>query len=174
MHAGHDATLQDPFKHTNMSTTITELRGGTHWTILGPDYGPGSDSAESYRDQPDYKNRHSEEDSTTPTWITIRDDCGEKREYSDISLRSDMGSDYAEDPPMEVEEVLHGDSPADSDALSVVSENDAPPAPTRWPKAPTRSLEEGEEAIPVPTLETGKVAGAPLVAGQQRLPPPKS
>ncbi|KAK1798664.1 hypothetical protein P4O66_006950 [Electrophorus voltai] len=102
-----------------------------------------------------------------------------------------MGSDYAEAPPMEVEEVLHGDSPTDSDARSVISENDKPPAPTRWPKAPPRRYCLGgtqpgtlapvpkthrgrKEAIPMPTPETGKVASAPPVAEQKRLPPPKS
>ncbi|KAK1798483.1 hypothetical protein P4O66_006775 [Electrophorus voltai] len=68
------------------------------------------------------------------------DDCGEKGEYSDLSLRSDMGSDYEEDPPMEVKEVLHAASPKDSDAWSVVSENDEPPPPTKRPKAPRGSL----------------------------------
>ncbi|KAK1796266.1 hypothetical protein P4O66_009339 [Electrophorus voltai] len=42
--------------------TTGEEPTGRFWG--GPDYGPGLDSAESYRDQPDYKNRHSEVDST--------------------------------------------------------------------------------------------------------------
>ncbi|KAK1801389.1 hypothetical protein P4O66_023065 [Electrophorus voltai] len=142
------------------------------------------------------------------------DDCGKKGEYSDISLRLNMGSDYVEVPLMEVEEVLHGDSQPDSDAQSVISENDEPPALMRQSRALSRRSHLGtskpastkhleaasfqertpftrahspgtlapvpkprrgrKEAIPVPTPETGKVAGAPTVAGPQRLPPPKS
>ncbi|KAK1806980.1 hypothetical protein P4O66_005461, partial [Electrophorus voltai] len=94
-------------------------RGGTHWTIWG-----GLDSTESYRDQPDYENRHSELDSAESCepymdYYEGYAEYGEREEYSDISLRSDLGSDYAEDPSMEVEEVLYGDSPTDIDAPSV-------------------------------------------------------
>ncbi|KAK1789441.1 hypothetical protein P4O66_015370 [Electrophorus voltai] len=38
-------------------------------------------------------------------------DYGEYRECCDVSLRSDLGFDYGEDPSMEVEEVFYGDPP---------------------------------------------------------------
>ncbi|KAK1795667.1 hypothetical protein P4O66_001160 [Electrophorus voltai] len=105
------------------------------------DYGLGSDSAESYRDQPDYENRHLEVDSAG-SYDLYMDDHKDCDDCGDVSLWSDMGSDYAA-PPMEVEQVLHGDSLADSDARSVVSENDEPLAPKRWPKAPPRRYHLG-------------------------------
>ncbi|KAK1799539.1 hypothetical protein P4O66_000421 [Electrophorus voltai] len=103
----------------------------------GPGYGPGSDSMESYRVQ-NYEDRQTEVDSAGsynpymdyPEGYT---DCGERGEYSDVSLRSDLGSDYVEDPPMEVE-VLYGDSLADSDVQPVVSGNDEPPARRYHPR----------------------------------------
>ncbi|KAK1786224.1 hypothetical protein P4O66_017932, partial [Electrophorus voltai] len=42
--------------------TTGEETTGRFWG--GPEYGPGSDSAEFCRDQPDYENRHMEVDST--------------------------------------------------------------------------------------------------------------
>ncbi|KAK1785635.1 hypothetical protein P4O66_018270, partial [Electrophorus voltai] len=108
------------------SLQYSHNRGG------GPEYGPGSDSTESCRDQPDYKNWHMEVDSAV-SYDPYMDyyegyaDCGEKGEYSDVSLRSDLGSDYVEDPPMVIEEVLYGDSLVDSDVQSVVSRNKEPP-----------------------------------------------
>ncbi|KAK1798165.1 hypothetical protein P4O66_000657 [Electrophorus voltai] len=67
---------------------------GRFWR--GPDYGLGSDSPESYRDQPNYVNRHSKVDSIGSYDPYVddykgSDDCGEKGEYSNINLRSDMG-----------------------------------------------------------------------------------
>ncbi|KAK1792085.1 hypothetical protein P4O66_001860 [Electrophorus voltai] len=65
---------------------------------------------------------------------------GERGEYSDVSLRSDLGSNYGEDPPMEVEEVLHGDSRTDIDVHSGVSGNDEPPTRMIPPKAPAQEV----------------------------------
>ncbi|KAK1800243.1 hypothetical protein P4O66_000289 [Electrophorus voltai] len=78
---------------------------------------------------PDYENWHSEVDSagSCDPYMDYSEgyaEYGERAEYSDISLWSDLGSDYGEDPPMEVEEVLHGDSLADSDVHFVISGND--------------------------------------------------
>ncbi|KAK1785527.1 hypothetical protein P4O66_018891, partial [Electrophorus voltai] len=163
----------------------------THWRILGggPVYGPGSDSAESYGDQPGYDNRHSEVDSTGSYDLYMdhpegHAEYGERVEYSDVSLRSDMGSNYGEDPPMEVEEVLPGDSLADSDICSVVSRIDEPPArnslyqgiqPHTTTRAPVPKPRRGKgEATPVPTPETSKVTGAPPEMGVRKSPPPKS
>ncbi|KAK1784437.1 hypothetical protein P4O66_011372, partial [Electrophorus voltai] len=114
----------------------------------GPEYGPGSDSVESCRDQPDYENRHMEEDSAGSydpymDYYEGYTDYGERGEYSDISLWSDLGSDYVEDPPMEVEEVLYGDSLANSHVRSVVSGNDEPPASMIPPKALPRRYRLG-------------------------------
>ncbi|KAK1806104.1 hypothetical protein P4O66_012815 [Electrophorus voltai] len=104
-----------------------ERRGGGHWTILGgPEYGPGSDPAESYGPQPDYENRHSEVDSAG-SYDPYMDyykgyaDYGDYGECRAISLRLDLGFDYVEDPSMEVEEVLYGDPPNFSDVESVDS-----------------------------------------------------
>ncbi|KAK1804003.1 hypothetical protein P4O66_003760 [Electrophorus voltai] len=97
------------------------------------DYVPGLDSVESYRAQPDYEDRHTEVDfagSYNPYMYYYEgySDCGVRGEYSDISLQLDLGSVYVEDPPVEVKEVLYGDSLTDCDVQSVVSGNDKPPA----------------------------------------------
>ncbi|KAK1791435.1 hypothetical protein P4O66_013447, partial [Electrophorus voltai] len=68
---------------------------------------------------------------------------GERGEYSDVSLWSDLGSDYGKDPPMEVEEVLHGDSLADSVVYSAISGNDDPLPRTILPKDPPRRFHLG-------------------------------
>ncbi|KAK1802129.1 hypothetical protein P4O66_021757 [Electrophorus voltai] len=89
---------------------------------------------------PDYENWHSEVDSAG-SYNPYMDysegyaEYGERGEYSDVTLWFDLGSDYGKDPPMEVAEVLHGDSLADSDIHSVVSRNDEPPACMTPPKA---------------------------------------
>ncbi|KAK1786483.1 hypothetical protein P4O66_017625, partial [Electrophorus voltai] len=67
-------------------------RGGF---LGGSDYGPGSDSAESYRDQANYVNQHSEVNSAG-SYDPYMDDykgcnnCGVKGEYRDVSLWSDI------------------------------------------------------------------------------------
>ncbi|KAK1800583.1 hypothetical protein P4O66_005790 [Electrophorus voltai] len=117
----------------------------------GPAYGPGSDSLESYGDQPDHENRHLEVDSAGSYDPCLDDyggyaDYGEKGECSDVSVWSDMGSDREEDTPMEVEEDPHRDLPSHSDAKS--SENDEPPAPKAPPKAPPRAYRPGASKLP--------------------------
>ncbi|KAK1786122.1 hypothetical protein P4O66_017850, partial [Electrophorus voltai] len=92
--------------------------------------------------QPDYENWHTEVDSTGSynPYIDYYEgytDCGARGEYSDVSLWSDLGSDYVEDPPMKVVEVLYGDSLADSDIQPVMFGNDEPPAPMIPPKEET-------------------------------------
>ncbi|KAK1789158.1 hypothetical protein P4O66_015102 [Electrophorus voltai] len=68
-------------------------------------------------------------------------DYGDYRECSDVSLRSDLGFDYGEDPSMEVEKVLYGDTNV-SDAESADSESDEPLALKIPPEGPPRSLVE--------------------------------
>ncbi|KAK1789907.1 hypothetical protein P4O66_002236 [Electrophorus voltai] len=116
--------------------------GGGRWTILGgpPKYGPGSDSAESYRPQPYSEDRHAEVDSagSYDPYMDFHEgytDYGEYGECRDISLRSDLGFDYGEDSSMEVEEVLYGDPPNGSDVESADSESDEALALQIPPKA---------------------------------------
>ncbi|KAK1784404.1 hypothetical protein P4O66_013944 [Electrophorus voltai] len=93
---------------------------------------------ESHSLQPDYEDQHSEVDSAG-SYDLNRDcykgyvDYGNRGECSD-SLRSKLESDYVEDPPMEVEEVLYGDPPTDNDVQSAVSKNDKPPTPKIPPR----------------------------------------
>ncbi|KAK1787237.1 hypothetical protein P4O66_002753 [Electrophorus voltai] len=130
-----------------LASLHTRTTGEGHWTIWGgPEYGPGMDSAESHRPQPDYEDRHS-----AGSYDLDMDcyegyvDYGDRGECGDISLWSDLESDYMEDLPMEVEEVLYGNPPTDSDAQSAVSKNDEPPAPKILPKAPSRRYRLGTE-----------------------------
>ncbi|KAK1793812.1 hypothetical protein P4O66_001539 [Electrophorus voltai] len=62
-------------------------------------------------------------------------DYGDNGECSDVSLWSDLGFDYVEDPSMEVEEVLNGDPPNVSDVESAASKSNEPPALKIPPKA---------------------------------------
>ncbi|KAK1790257.1 hypothetical protein P4O66_014169, partial [Electrophorus voltai] len=111
--------------------------GGGRWTILGgpPEYGPGSDSAQSYRPQPDSEGWYAE---SYDHYMEIQEgyvDYGEYGECSDVSLRSDVGFGYGEDPSMEVEELLYGDPSNGSDVESVDSESNEAPALQIPPKA---------------------------------------
>ncbi|KAK1784671.1 hypothetical protein P4O66_003355 [Electrophorus voltai] len=104
-----------------------------------PQTARGLDSAESYRPEPD----HSEVDSTGSydpymDYYKSYVDYGARWECSNVILRSDLGFDYVEDPPMEVEEVLYGDPPTDSEVKSADSRSEEPPLPKRPPKAPPR------------------------------------
>ncbi|KAK1793807.1 hypothetical protein P4O66_001533 [Electrophorus voltai] len=56
--------------------------------FLGPVYGPGSESAESYGNQLDYENRHSEVDSagSYDPYLDDYSGYGDYGKYSDISL----------------------------------------------------------------------------------------
>ncbi|KAK1804780.1 hypothetical protein P4O66_003628 [Electrophorus voltai] len=105
-----------------------------------PEYGPGSDSKESYRPQPDYEDRHTEVDSAG-SYNHFMDfhegyaDYGEYRECSDVSLLSEVGFDYGEDPSMEVEEVLCGDPPNSSDMAAADFKSEEAPARQIPPKA---------------------------------------
>ncbi|KAK1797756.1 hypothetical protein P4O66_008104 [Electrophorus voltai] len=117
-------------------TTGEEATGG-FWG--GPGYGPESDSEESYRPQPDYGERYVEDQysevDSAGSYDPYMDCCegyadyGGNRECSDVSLWSELGFDCVEDPSMEVEEVLYGDPPTDSDVEYAVSGSDEPPAP---------------------------------------------
>ncbi|KAK1784806.1 hypothetical protein P4O66_003476 [Electrophorus voltai] len=100
----------------------------------GPVYGPGSDSAETYGEQPDQADRYSEMDSAGFYGPYLDDHRGdtdyrETEECSDVCLQSDRGSDCEEEAPMEVEEYPHRDLPSHGDAKS--SERKEPPAPPR-------------------------------------------
>ncbi|KAK1793746.1 hypothetical protein P4O66_001481 [Electrophorus voltai] len=100
----------------------------------------GLDSEESYSPQPDYEDWHTEVDSAVfyNHYMDFHEghvDYGEYRECSDVSLRSDGGFDYGEDPSTEVEEVLYGDPSNGSDVASTDSENDETPARQISPKA---------------------------------------
>ncbi|KAK1795584.1 hypothetical protein P4O66_001082 [Electrophorus voltai] len=151
----------------------------------GPVYGPGSDSVESYGDQPDDENRHSEVESagsyrdqsdyenrylevdSVVSYDPYLDDYWgyadyrEKGEYSNVSLRSDMESDCEEDTPMEVEENPHRAHPSHSDAKG--SENDEPPAP----KAPPRPRCPGASKL-------SRVASREASSSEEDTPPPKA
>ncbi|XP_035377111.1 uncharacterized protein LOC118240542 [Electrophorus electricus] len=127
------------------STTLAETLASLHTPMTGgkatggfwrgPGYGSGSDSAELYRPQPDYgeqyfEDQYSEVDSAG-SYDPYMDcyegyaDYGGRGECSNVSLQSDLGFDYVEDPSMEVE-VLNV---TDSDVESAVSRSDEPPAP---------------------------------------------
>ncbi|KAK1790616.1 hypothetical protein P4O66_014492 [Electrophorus voltai] len=105
-------------------------------TLLTPGADPGSNSAESCREQPDQEDRYSEMDSAGSYDPYLDDhmgdtDYGETEECSDICLQSESGSDCEEETPMEVE-YPHRDLPSHSDTKS--SHSKEPPAP----KAPPR------------------------------------
>ncbi|KAK1791998.1 hypothetical protein P4O66_001782 [Electrophorus voltai] len=108
-------------------TTGEEATGG-FWE--GPEYGPGSESVETYRPQQDYEDWNDPYMDFSEGYA----DYGDNGECSDVGLRSDLGSDYVEDPSMEVEEVLCGDPPNVSD----VESTDEPPAFKIPPKAPPK------------------------------------
>ncbi|KAK1800996.1 hypothetical protein P4O66_004743 [Electrophorus voltai] len=134
--------------HTH--TTGEKATGGF---LGGPGYGPVSDSMDSYRPQPDYGERYAEDQYSdmkfTESYNPFMDYCegyadyGGNGECSDVSLWSDLGFDCVEDLSMEVEEVLFGDPPTDSDVESAVSRSDEPPAPKIPPKAPSRKCRSG-------------------------------
>ncbi|KAK1797480.1 hypothetical protein P4O66_008331 [Electrophorus voltai] len=89
----------------------------------GPVYGPGSDGAESYGEQPDKEDRYSEMDSAGSYDPYLEDHRGdtdyrETEECSDVCLQSDSGSDCEDEAPMEVEEYTHRDLPSQGDAKS--------------------------------------------------------
>ncbi|KAK1794718.1 hypothetical protein P4O66_009881 [Electrophorus voltai] len=117
----------------------------------GPVYGPGSDSAESYRDQLDYVNRHSEVDSAGFYSPYLEDHRGytgyeEKGECSKVSLWLDIGSNREGNIPMEVEDDPHRDLPYHSDAKG--SWNDEPPAHKAASKALPRICRSGTTTLP--------------------------
>ncbi|KAK1796349.1 hypothetical protein P4O66_009407 [Electrophorus voltai] len=116
--------LRETLHHPDL-TPHFQRGGGGHWTILGAptEYGPGSDSAESYRPQPDYEDWHTEVDSagSYDHYMDFHEGLADYGEYgvcSDVSLRSDSRLDYGADPSMEVEEILYGDPHNDSDIES--------------------------------------------------------
>ncbi|KAK1792978.1 hypothetical protein P4O66_001696 [Electrophorus voltai] len=129
------------------TSTMEEEAAGRFWG--GPEYGPGSDSEESYRPQPDSEDWHTEVNSTG-SYDQYMDfyegyaDHGEFGECSNVSLRSDGGFDYGEDPSMEVEEVLYGDPLNGSDVASADSESDEAPAR----QIPPKELLGNEQTFP--------------------------
>ncbi|KAK1791062.1 hypothetical protein P4O66_002106 [Electrophorus voltai] len=76
-------------------------------------------------------------------------------ENSDVSLRSDSEFDRGEDPLMEVEEVLYGDSPSVSDTASADYKSDEPLVPKGSPKAPPRARHSEASKLHHPNL-TGR------------------
>ncbi|KAK1804837.1 hypothetical protein P4O66_003674 [Electrophorus voltai] len=104
----------------------------------GPVYGPGSDIAECYGEQPGQEDRYSEMDSAEsydPCLDVHRGymDYGETEECSDVCLWSERGSNHEEDAPMEVEEDPHRGLPSHSDDKS--SQSKEPLAPKALPRA---------------------------------------
>ncbi|KAK1804149.1 hypothetical protein P4O66_020191, partial [Electrophorus voltai] len=101
----------------------------------GPVYGPGSDGAESCREQPDQEDRYSEMDSAGSYNPYLEDHMGDTEygECSDFCLQSERGSICKEEAPMEVEEYPHRDLLSHGDAKS--SESKEPPAPKASPRA---------------------------------------
>ncbi|KAK1784647.1 hypothetical protein P4O66_003330 [Electrophorus voltai] len=183
---------------------MREEPAGRFWG--DPGYGPWSDTAESYVDQLDYDNQQSDMDSAesydpctnyTEGWTEV----GERGEYRDFGLQSEMGSNCEKDSLMEVEEVPYGDPaptappkapprarrPRASKLPRVTgreaassSEEDTPLPEARGPKAhvPTPKPCGGKKAAtPVPALVPGNMAGALLGVhtpklGQLSLPKP--
>ncbi|KAK1795558.1 hypothetical protein P4O66_001055 [Electrophorus voltai] len=120
-------------------STTGEEPTGQYWA--GHGYGLGLDSAESYRDQLDYENRHSEVDSagSYDPYMNYNEGYAEYgEECSDVSLRTDLEFDRGEEPAMEVEEGLRRGPPSVIDTESADSRSEEPPAPKRLPKAPPR------------------------------------
>ncbi|KAK1800955.1 hypothetical protein P4O66_004716 [Electrophorus voltai] len=89
---------------------------------------------------------------------------GERGEYCDVGLRSEMGSDHEEDPL--VEEVPHGDPSSKSDITA--SKDDEPPAPKALPKALPRV--HRPEVSKLPWLTGREVASS----SEEDTPLPKS
>ncbi|KAK1785815.1 hypothetical protein P4O66_003192 [Electrophorus voltai] len=121
--------------------TTGEEATGQFWG--DPEYGPGSDSAESHRPPPDYEDQHAEVDSagSYDPYMELYEgsvDYGDNRECSVISLRSNLGFNYWEDPSMDEEGVLYGDPPNISDVDSADYKSDKPLALKIPPKAPCR------------------------------------
>ncbi|KAK1799589.1 hypothetical protein P4O66_000468 [Electrophorus voltai] len=141
----------------------------------GPEFGPGSDSAESYGPGSDYRDwyngvQYLESDSAgfydpTMDYHEGYMDSERKGEYNDISLRSDFESDREEDPSMEVEKVLHRDPTSYSDIAD--SESDKPPAPKAPPKAPPRACRSGVSKRP-------RVTGKEASSSEEDTSPPKA
>ncbi|KAK1791064.1 hypothetical protein P4O66_002105 [Electrophorus voltai] len=151
----------------------------------GPVYGPGSDIAESYGEQPSQEDRYLEMDSAGSYDPCLDDyrgytDYRETEECSDVCLRSDRGSDREEDAPMEVEEDPHRNLPSQSD-VSKAPVSKAPPrarhpGARRQPQVASREASSSEEDTPLtkaksprvhastPKPRGGKKAVAPLPA----------
>ncbi|KAK1785829.1 hypothetical protein P4O66_003204 [Electrophorus voltai] len=132
----------------------------------GPVYGPASDGAESYGEQPDQEDRYSAMDSAGSYNPYLDDhmgdtDYGETEECSDVCLQSDRGSDCEEEAPMEVEEYPHRDLPSHGDAKS--SESKEPPAP----KAPPRAHRPGASKLT-------RVASREALLSDKDTPPPEA
>ncbi|KAK1802928.1 hypothetical protein P4O66_021456, partial [Electrophorus voltai] len=122
--------------------------GGGHWTILGGPPSMVQGQTQSCRPQPDSEDWHVQVDFTGSykPYIDFYEgymDYGDNGECSNVSLRSDLGFDYGEDPSMEVEEVLSGHPPNISDVESADSKSDEPPALKIPPKAPPRRCRLG-------------------------------
>ncbi|KAK1795688.1 hypothetical protein P4O66_001178 [Electrophorus voltai] len=153
--------------------TRGESAAGGFWG--GPEFDPGSDSAESYRPTSDYRDwyngvQYSESDSAgfyDPTMDYHKGymNSEKKGEYNDISLRSNFVSDREEDPSMEVEEALHRDPLSYSDIAD--SESDEPPAPKAPPKAPPRVCLSGVSKMPRVTCKEAS-------SSEEDTPPPKA
>ncbi|KAK1788418.1 hypothetical protein P4O66_016850 [Electrophorus voltai] len=92
------------------------------------------DSAGSYDPYMDYKEGYA--------------NCGESREYSDVSFQLDSEFDCVGDPLMEVEEVLIKDPPSVMDTASAGSKSDDPSAPKASLKAPSRLSRTGASKLP--------------------------
>ncbi|KAK1788791.1 hypothetical protein P4O66_002601 [Electrophorus voltai] len=144
-------------------SSTREEPAGPFWGDLV--YGPGSDTAESYKDQLDYNNQQSEMDSTGSY-----DPCMDYSEgytgyeaIGEVSLRPDRKSDREGDTPMEVEEDPHRDLPSNSDANS--PGNDEPPLPKVPPKAPPRAHRLGVSKLPW-------VASREAASSEEDTPPP--
>ncbi|KAK1797885.1 hypothetical protein P4O66_008232, partial [Electrophorus voltai] len=113
--------------------------------LEGPGYSSGADSTESYGPPMDYESWHKEDQYPGPhstgsyyLYWDYRQSYGDfkqtegytgvslQSEYTNISFRSDSEVHQVENLAMEVEEILHRDSPSEMDTTSAESESEGP------------------------------------------------
>ncbi|KAK1803195.1 hypothetical protein P4O66_021722, partial [Electrophorus voltai] len=164
-----------PVPHRDLRSSWLHNGGGTHWRILGgPVYGPGSDSADSYRDQPDYNNQHSEVDSAG-TYDPYMDYSEGYAEYGERGSTMTSVCDRTWGPIMgRIHRwrwrrfsmgILSWTVTFTLPSPGTMSLRYVGYCPRLHPGGSKR------EATPVPTPETGKVTGAPPEMGAQKSPP---
>ncbi|KAK1799449.1 hypothetical protein P4O66_007675, partial [Electrophorus voltai] len=121
--------------------------------------GPGGDSVESYRPTSGYRDWYNDvqylKSDSVESYYPM-----ERPSVILASLHTRTTGEESTDPPMEVEEVLHGDSLADSDVHSVVSGNDTIP----YNNARGSTQEVSPRRRQASPRETPRVALSPFVS----------